>query len=165
MSYTPPPPPPPPPTSGGLVPVGLGTRFGAKLLDWLILLVPNVVISVAVGGAATTFRNSLSGRSVLASMLTTVLAFAYFTWLESSRGQTLGKMAVSIKVVGADGRVPTLDVAMRRNAWLLFPLVPLLGDIAQLVIVVVIAVTISSGPFNRGWHDNFAGGTAVVRTN
>ncbi len=162
MSHTPPP--PPPPTSGGLVPVGLGTRFGAKLLDWLVLLIPNVAIGLVVAGATTSFRSSLDARGVVAAMITTVLSFAYFTLFESSRGQTLGKMAVSIKVVGADGHPPSLEVASRRNAWLLLPLVPVLGDIAQLVVVIVIAVTISSGPFNRGWHDNFAGGTAVVRT-
>lgn len=165
MSDTPPPPPPPPPASGGLVPVGLGTRFGAKLLDWLILVIPNLVIGFVVGGAGLSLRSSLSARSIIAAMMTTVLAFAYFTLLESSRGQTLGKMATSIKVVGPDGNVPTLEVAARRNAWLLLPLVPVLGDLAQFVLVIVIAVTISSGAFNRGWHDNFAGGTAVVRSN
>ncbi|WP_436796218.1 RDD family protein [Actinospongicola halichondriae] len=163
MSYTPPPPPPPPPSPGALVPVGLGTRFGAKLLDWLVLLVPNVILSVVVGGTATSFRSTFTLRGVVAAMLATALTFAYFTFLESSRGQTVGKMAVSIKVVGADGHPPSLEVAARRNAWLLLPLVPVVGDIAQFVLVIVIAVTISSGPFNRGWHDNFAGGTAVVR--
>ncbi len=159
----PPPPPPPPQPSGALVPVGLGTRFGAKLLDWLILLIPNLIISVVIGGAGASFRSSLDGRAVVAAMLSTVVGFAYFTLMETSRGQTLGKMALSIKVVGPDGHLPTLDVAARRNAYLLLSLVPVLGDIAQFVLVIVIAVTISSGPFNRGWHDNFAGGTAVVR--
>lgn len=164
MSHTPPPPPPPAQPTGGLVPVGLGTRFGAKLLDWLILLIPNLVISVVVGGAGMSFRSSLDGRAIIASMMTTVLGFAYFTLLETSRGQTVGKMALSIKVVGPDGHLPTLETAARRNAYLLLPLIPVLGDIGQFVLVIVIAVTISSGPFNRGWHDNFAGGTAVVRT-
>ncbi len=163
MSF-PPPPPPPPPTPAALVPVGLGARFGAKLLDWLVLLVPSLVLSFVVGGVATTIRSTFTIRGVVAAMLTTILAFAYFTFFESSRGQTPGKMALSIKVVGADGHPPTLDVAARRNAWLLAPLVPVIGDVAQFVLVIVIAVTIGSGPFHRGWHDNFAGGTAVVRT-
>jgi hypothetical protein len=54
-------------------------------------------------------------------------------------------------------------VSARRNAWMLLSMVPLLGGLAQLVVVIVIGVTINSDPFKRGWHDNFAGGTAVVR--
>jgi uncharacterized RDD family membrane protein YckC len=72
-------------------------------------------------------------------------------------------MALGYKVVGPDGAHPTPEVSAKRNAWMLLSVVPLLGGLAQLVIVIVIAVTINSDPFKRGWHDNFAGGTAVVR--
>lgn len=146
------------------MPVGLGTRFGAKLIDWIVLVVPTLVLAVVFGGAATAgFRSEFTVRDYLIAAVATLLSYAYFVLLESSRGQTVGKMAVGIKVVGADGHPPTLEVAAKRNVWSIVSLVPLLGDIVQLVLVIVIAVTISSGPFNRGWHDNFAGGTAVVR--
>src|SRR5690349_4924556 len=51
-----PPPPPMPPGMYGYVPVpggrlaGMGARFGGLVLDSLILLVPNVIIGVLVGG-------------------------------------------------------------------------------------------------------------------
>ncbi|MDE0804750.1 MAG: RDD family protein [Acidimicrobiales bacterium] len=161
---SPPPPPPPAPTPGPLEPVGLGTRFGAKLIDWIVLFVPSMVLAVVFGGAATAgFRSEITVRDFIIASVATLLTFAYFVVLESSRGQTVGKMAVGIKVVGPDGHPPTMEVAARRNVWSVVSLVPILGDIVQLVLVIVIAVTISNGPFNRGWHDNFAGGTAVVR--
>ncbi len=146
------------------MPVGLGARFGAKLIDYLILIVPSVILAVTFGEAATVnFRGSFGIRSYIIGVASTLLTFGYFVYLESTRGQTVGKMALSIKVVGPDGHPPTREVAARRNAWAVVSIVPFLGDIVQLVLVIVIAVTIGSGPFNRGWHDNFAGGTAVVR--
>lgn len=161
---SPPPPPPPGPAPDPLVPVGLGTRFGAKLIDWLVLVVPTLVLAVVFGGAATAgFRSEFTVRDYAIATVSTLLSFAYFVLLESSRGQTVGKMALGIKVVGPDGHPPTTETAVRRNVWSIVSLVPILGDIVQLVLVIVIAVTISSGHFHRGWHDNFAGGTAVVR--
>ncbi len=47
---------------------------------------------------------------------------------------------------------------------MLLGILPVLGGVLQFVVVVVIAVTISNDPFKRGWHDNFAGGSAVVRS-
>ena len=85
-------------------------------------------------------------------------------WLESSRGQTVGKMALGFKVVGPDGRVPAPEVALRRNAWLLLGLIPILGGLLSFVAAVAIGVTIANDPFKRGTHDNFAGGSAVVRS-
>lgn len=161
----PPPPPPPPPGGGqpGLEPIGPWPRFGAKLIDFLVLLIPVFIISAIVGGSGTGALNATSGRAILSTIITTALTFAYFVYLESTRGQTVGKMALSFKVIGPDGGNPTTEVAIRRNAYLLLGIVPFIGGLVQLVVVIVIAVTISNDSFKRGWHDNFAGGSAVVR--
>ena len=178
MSDIPPPPPPPPPgqqpppppPSGGYQagpqPVGPWPRFGARFIDALVLLVPSFVIVLLVGGggSGTPFSGEADISGVVAGVVATLVEFAYFVWLEATRGQTLGKMALGYRVVGPGGGLPTTEEAVRRNAWLLLAVVPVLGDLAQLVISIVIGVTISSDPFKRGWHDNFAGGTAVVRT-
>jgi uncharacterized RDD family membrane protein YckC len=162
----PPPPPPPPPAGGaqpGLEPVGPWPRFGAKVIDYLVLLIPFFIISAVIGGDGTGPVGATDGREILAGIVTTVLGYAYFVYLESTRGQTVGKMALSYRVIGPDGAVPSTEMAARRNAYLLLSVIPFVGGIAQFVLVIVIAVTISSDPFKRGWHDNFAGGTAVVR--
>lgn len=173
MSDSPPPPPPPgpdlppPPPSGGgppgLEPVGTWPRFGARIIDYLVLFIPNILISLVIGGTGGNPFAAFGFRAFVATVITTLLSFGYFVYLEANRGQTVGKMALGCKVIGADGRLPTPEVSARRNVWMLLPIVPVIGGIAQFVLVIVIAVTINSDPFHRGWHDNFAGGTAVVR--
>lgn len=160
-----PPPPPPGPPSGGLQSVGPWPRFGARIIDWLVLLIPNLIIGAIIGGGGTPVGMAGGGRAWFAGVIGTLIGFGYFVYLESSRGQTIGKQVLNIKTIGPDGNVPSTDVALRRNAWLLLSIVPILGGLAQFVLAIVIAVTINSDPFNRGWHDNFAGGSAVVRTN
>ena len=80
-------------------------------------------------------------------------------------------MALSLRTEGPDGNPPSLEVAIRRNFWValgILAVVPfvggLIGALAELVIVILIAVTVSNSPTKQGWHDNFAGGTRVVKT-
>lgn len=177
MSDLPPPPPPPPPPSepppgsvpgssagGQLTPVGPWPRFGARIIDGLVLFIPNAIIAaVLTDDTATSFGGVGTGENFAYLLVSTLLGFGYAAWLEASRGQTVGKMALGYKVIGPDGRVPSTDVAMRRNAWLLLGLVPIVGGVLSFVAAVAIGVTIANDPFKRGTHDNFAGGSAVVR--
>jgi uncharacterized RDD family membrane protein YckC len=177
MSDLPPPPPPPPPpgpppgelggapVAGQLVPVGPWRRFVSRFIDGLVLLIPNLVLAaVLTDGSSAGLAGIGSDDDFVYLLLSTALSFAYAVWLEASRGQTVGKMALGIKVIGPDGRLPAPDAAMRRNVWLLLALVPILGGILSFVAAVAIGVTIANDPFKRGTHDNFAGGTAVVRS-
>lgn len=174
MSDQPPPPPPPPPPPGptpgaeagpaALESVGPWPRFGARIIDGLVLFVPNLLVAlVLTGGSSSNFAMGEGFDGFLVGIVTTLIGFGYAVWLESSRGQTVGKMALGIKVIDVQGRVPSPEVAGRRNAWLLLSVIPLLGGLIALVVAIWIGVSISSDPFNRGVHDNFAGGTAVVR--
>lgn len=87
--------------------------------------------------------------------------FGYYVYFESSTGATLGKKLLNIRVVAADGTPPSMEAAAKRNIWMLFGLVPIIGGIAGFIAVIVIAVTINSQPANRGKHDEFAD-TAVM---
>jgi uncharacterized RDD family membrane protein YckC len=178
MSDLPPPPPPPPSEpppeppwpspgspAGQLVPVGPWPRFGARIIDGLVLFIPNAIFAaVLTDESASSFGGVGTGENFVYVLVSTLLGFAYAVWLEASRGQTLGKMALGYKVVGPDGQIPSNDVAMRRNAWLLLGLVPIVGGVLSFVAAVAIGVTIANDPFKRGTHDNFAGGSAVVRS-
>lgn len=172
MSDLPPPPPPPPPptepmpgsSTGQLVPVGPWPRFGARIIDGLVLFIPNAVLAAVLTDDTTTSFSGVGSENIVYLIVTTMLGYAYAVWLEASRGQTVGKMALGIKVIGPDGRVPTSDAALRRNAWFLLGLVPIVGGVLSFVAAVAIGVTIANDPFKRGTHDNFAGGTAVVRS-
>ncbi len=199
---TPPPPPPPggqpgsqpgamPPPSyqggagtGGVgQPADLWLRFGARLIDFVLLMIVNFVVVgiVVVGMLIGTSGGSLSGfgvnngtswaASAVSSILTTLITLAYFTFLESSRGQTVGKMLLKLETRGPDGGRPSVEQALKRNAFTaigILGIIPVLGFIAPLLslaAVIMIAVTINNNPTTRrGWHDDFAGGTTVVRT-
>lgn len=158
-----PPPPQQPGSPYGSVFAGtasLGARIGARLLDILIVAIPaSILLGILGFGTYGMFDTG----SWVGSAITSVLWFAYFVFMESSRGATIGKQVLNLKVISASGAPPSTEEAAKRNIWMLFGLVPLIGGIASLVAVIVIMVTISSDQHNRGYHDTFAG-TAVMRT-
>jgi uncharacterized RDD family membrane protein YckC len=137
---------------------GLGVRFGARLLDTLLIGIPAAIVLGIIGLGTGGF--GMEGW--LGGAITSILWFGYFVYFESNSGATIGKKLLNIKVVGADGNPPTMEAAAKRNVWMLFGLVPILGGIAQLIAVIVIAVTINSNQFNRGKHDEFAGTGVIV---
>lgn len=100
----------------------------------------------------------------LAMLINTIISVAYFAYLESVRGQTLGKQLLKLRVVGPDGGNPTMEQALRRNLWLALGLIPtLLGSLVSIGVVIWIIVTISGAADKRGVHDQW-GDTRVVRT-
>ncbi|MGD9958787.1 RDD family protein [Nocardioides sp.] len=172
MSYTPPPPPDPSaygvPQTGSR-PAELLDRFVARLIDGVLLAVVWVILGVMVVGSVL-----LGGvNSYVAGAATTIILVAlqmgYFIYLESTRGQTLGKMVMKLRVLGATGGNPTVEESARRNIWMalsilgVVPVIGLLSVPAQIVAVIMIAVTINGDTVARlGWHDKFAG-TRVIK--
>jgi uncharacterized RDD family membrane protein YckC len=172
--------PPLKPVPGVGQPADLSSRFLARLIDYVLLFVVDVVIgSVVVLGAIMGYGpgDFVVGttQTYLAGVVSTVISVAiylgYFTAMETFTGQTVGKMLLRLETRGPDGGRPTWEQALRRNLftaiWIL-GLVPgvggLLAWLGSLVAVITIAVTISNNPATRqGWHDDFAGGTRVIR--
>ncbi len=105
------------------------------------------------------------------AVLGAIIYVGYFGFMESTNGRTIGKQTMKLRVLGPNGANPTMEQAVRRNIWMGFGvlgIVPVLGTIvgglASLTAVIMIAVGISSDPVGRqGWHDKFAGGTRVVK--
>ncbi|HEX9683570.1 MAG TPA: RDD family protein [Acidimicrobiales bacterium] len=156
-------PPPPEPVHGTYEKVGPWPRFGARIIDGLILLIPNLVITGIFGGGGL-FSSGFGLGVLIGGLVATAFTMAYSTWFESDRGQTPGKMLLGLRVIGSAGGNPTVEEAFRRNAFLLPSVVPVLGSVVVFVMEVVIGVQISSDPHGRGLHDNFAGGTMVTRS-
>ena len=176
---------PPPvqgPTGGIGQPADLMPRFVARLIDFVLLAVVNgfLVSFVVVGIMLGSDAGSLTGwgvtngtgyaASAVSTVITALITLAYFTLMESSRGQTLGKMLLKLETRGPGGGRPTLEQALKRNAFTainVLTIIPFFGffaGVASLAAVITIAVTINSDTVARhGWHDNFAGGTTVVR--
>jgi uncharacterized RDD family membrane protein YckC len=176
---------PPPPASGynpgapaATRPGELLDRFLARLIDSILLAVVNgiVVTAIIVGAVMGESANGFSGAStvlagIVSSIITTAIYMAYFAYLESSRGQTVGKMVMKLRTLGPDGANPTLEQAVRRNIFMAFGLagvIPvvggLIGGLASLIGVIMIVIGINKDTVNRqAWHDHFAGGTRVVK--
>ncbi|KZE99405.1 RDD family protein [Rhodococcus sp. 05-2254-6] len=139
---------------GGAQPGSLGSRFAARFLDLLILAIVQIILYLILpSGFFGTF---------LMGLATALLGFAYFTLLESSRGQTLGKQLLGLRTLGPAGGLPTQAEAAKRNAFLLLNIVPFVGSFLVIVAYIVVAVTINSSPTKQGKHDEIAGGTQVI---
>lgn len=175
---------PPPPSPGyhpgagphaGSRPGELVDRFLARLIDGVLLAVVYLVASVIVGAAVTGDRGGLyaagAGPAAASAVLGAVIYLGYFTLMESSRGQTVGKTVRRLHTLGPAGGKPTVEQSMRRNIWVaagILGVIPVvgstLGSVLELVAVIMIAVGINHDPIRRqGWHDRFAGGTRVVK--
>ncbi|MGH9422359.1 MAG: RDD family protein [Thermoanaerobaculia bacterium] len=80
---------------------GIGRRFLALLVDSLVTGIPSVtVILIFMGLAAFGARTRYLSPMFLAP---TILAVVYQALMLTARGQTLGKMALRLKVVRPDG--------------------------------------------------------------
>ena len=117
----------------------------------------SLVCGAAFGGGLTT-------GGFVAGLVWGAIVIGYFALMESTRGQTVGKMLMKLKTEGPDGENPSLEMAIKRNIWLALSIIPIIGGLAQLGAVIYIAVTISQSPTHTGWHDTFAGGTRVIKT-
>ena len=85
----------------------LGRRFGAQWVDGLVFMViflPLYFLLFLGAGAAGATPDVGLGLTALLTIGGAALVFLYEGLMLSSRGQTLGKMAVGIKVVTPEGR-------------------------------------------------------------
>lgn len=84
---------------------GFWRRVGAAILDGLILSVPTTLVSAvfASGSISANVTYGYSpGEEAAVNLLGTVIAVAYYAYFEGARGQTLGKMALGLRVIDAD---------------------------------------------------------------
>lgn len=141
-----------------------GARLRAKIIDLKILVavVVGCIIVVLLALAADRSNTGVGvvGGVVLASMILGLVSLLYDPVLVAIRGQTVGKMAMRIRVVCADnGELPGWGRSFGRWAVpgaLLF--VPGVGVLLALVCF----ASLTWDPSRRGWHDRLAG-TVVVK--
>ncbi|MCL4303382.1 MAG: RDD family protein [Anaerolineae bacterium] len=140
--------------------IGFGRRFLAYLIDAILLSVVGNVLGLVVGLAIGVAGAAAGGSSdevgaaaqLVAGCLGFLLGAIYYIGFWATTGQTLGKMALGIKVIGVDGTpVSWGTAAMRYLGYLVSGLVLALGFI-----------WIAFDPRRQGWHDKIAS-TYVVR--
>ena len=88
---------------------GIGIRFVSLVIDSLI-------ISAIFGALATILGFGMMRHgSWSVGLLSCAFYIAYYTYLEGTRGQTIGKMVTKIKVVREDGTPIEMEQAFKRN--------------------------------------------------
>ncbi|MFE1596315.1 RDD family protein [Nocardia sp. NPDC058705] len=146
------------PNFGGVQPADLGIRFGARVIDNLIVSIPLMIVLTLVLGTGT-------GGQAVTGLVATLALYGYFVAMEvTQQGQTLGKKMLGLRVL-APGGAPSLtpEQSLKRNLFTVVSLIPCLGLFASVGLSIYIAVTINNDPNKQGWHDKFAGGTQVVK--
>lgn len=99
----------------------LRSRIIALVIDHFSIYLILAVISIFVGtGMVATisagFWETVNGEQMLFwtyFVLAQIVSFAYFTFLEGSSGQTIGKRMVGIRVVTSKGRITYREAYLR----------------------------------------------------
>lgn len=147
------------PTAAGAVTVGVGRRFGAVIVDGILLYVLFYFIARSFGIATTTYTQGFeSGFSMSgpASLLSMFLGFAYYWILEGTLGATFGKMLFGCKVIMIDGGKCTLGASALRN------ILRIVDSIPYLIPYLLGAILIWTSPNKQRLGDRVAK-TLVVR--
>lgn len=144
---------------------GAGRRFVAQLIDGFILgfvcslvSVPLLLatyrrlVSQALSDPESFSLDALGTAPLLIVLVELLVGFFYYVILHAWRGQTLGKMALGIRVVTESGQVPSLGTSLLRSIGYWLSALPL--DLGYIWILV--------DPNKQGWHDKIAR-TYVVR--
>jgi uncharacterized RDD family membrane protein YckC len=121
---------------------GFWRRFGAVIVDGLVLLVPSAIVTVLVDSTGA------------ANAITTLIGLVYYVALEGGpRGQTVGKMALGIRVYdfrGGGGPIGYGRALVRNLVKYVSGIVVLLGYLWMLW-----------DKEKQTWHDHAAGSVVV----
>jgi uncharacterized RDD family membrane protein YckC len=83
---------------------GIGRRFAALLIDGMLLTVPLIVVFFVLMALAMSGNKNIDPLWFQPAVLLAIVPYiVYEALMLAARGQTLGKMAMKIKVVRADG--------------------------------------------------------------
>jgi uncharacterized RDD family membrane protein YckC len=93
---------------GGLRYARVMTRFGALIVDGLVLQALNIGLRLALGVSlaqsfGTTSTAGVEARLIIVGGLGMLIAASYEIFMVGKFGATLGKMACKLRVVSADG--------------------------------------------------------------
>jgi uncharacterized RDD family membrane protein YckC len=124
----------------------VGERIVAALIDIVVLGIVFIVMALIFGGAQTTTATSAANAEIHAShvsldlagwhfVLYLLLAFSYYFVLELRYGQTLGKRAMSVRVVGVDGAPPRASAILGRTLGRIIDALPVFYLLGFVVLV------------------------------
>lgn len=146
-------------------------RFLARLIDCILVGIVAWILAIVLIAGILFTNGSGYVAGAIGAVIYAVLFLGYFAFLESNRGQTLGKQLMKLHVEGPQGGHPTMEQAIKRNIFMaagILQIIPLIGwllsAVASLGGWIYAAITINNDTAARqGWHDQFAGGTRVIK--
>ncbi|HWC35015.1 MAG TPA: RDD family protein [Mycobacteriales bacterium] len=157
----------PPPGQRVNDPAPMGMRLLARIIDGIILFAVIVPIVLASGLADTSSGNgsasfSIGGANYFKALLIGLaVSGAYEVTMLATRGATVGKMAVGVRVAMLEtGQKPTAQAALVRWG---IPGVAGIIPTGLLGLIVYLSPFFDSSHRNRGWYD-YAAKTIAVRT-
>ncbi len=122
----------------------VGIRFIALLIDGIIIAIISGIITAPLNVPMFTgnftngnFQNVSVTPSIFASaggLISVIIIFLYFTLLQGAYGQTVGKMAVKIKVLKEDGTKIGYVDAFVRTLLLYVDFIPILFLLGAILI-------------------------------
>ena len=147
---------------------GAGSRLGARLIDAVIFAIVAIVLFIVVAVASfgelvddaavddDAIEEAFEGLIVV-PLVVVAVGMLYEVSLTAMKGQTLGKMAVRIRVVGAEsGSVPGWGKAFGR--WFVPSIVSVISLWISFVgfLALVIYASLLWDKRRQGWHDKVA---------
>ena len=157
----------PPPGSGRQY-GGFWLRFLARIIDSLVLLIPSLLVFLLVLG--TSFFTALLGGDLsvltggapmmlVAGLINAIMYAGYEAFTTSTYGGTLGKLALSLRVILPDGGMLSLQQALIRHliyaAGSIVSIIPFAGIFGGLW-TLVDNVSAAFDPQKRALHDRIA---------
>jgi uncharacterized RDD family membrane protein YckC len=145
----------------------MGMRLLARIIDGLLLLAVTLPIVFGLGLVDTSTGNGSASFQIggadyfKALLIGLVISGAYEVTMLSTKGATLGKMAVGVRVAMLEnGLTPTTQAALIRWA---IPAAAGLVPTGLVGLIVFLSPFFDSTHRNRGWYD-YAAKTIAVRT-
>ncbi len=134
-----------------------GKRIAARFIDLILWTVMMSAISAVSGFGMLGIRAGAAlGLSLLSGAIGVAAVISYETLMVSSRGQTIGKAALGIRVVRVDGQPMERADAFKRIALFAVYAVPFLGMIVAGVMGVTSMVMIFSDEKKQALWDKLA---------
>jgi uncharacterized RDD family membrane protein YckC len=142
---------------------GFWSRFGAWIIDFIIvtvvtILIPDTVIWWLWQYPLTyqlldfVFDYTPFGFLGMTPLVWFLLFKIYNIILTGLRGQTLGKMAFGIRVIGRDGQPPGIAIAALREV---------VGKLISLMVIFLGFMWVGWNTRKKGWHDYIASTTVI----
>jgi uncharacterized RDD family membrane protein YckC len=136
--------------------VGVGYRLLALIIDGIVLLIVTCPLSIIAFLANDGDSTEFSGVGTAMNGIAFIVTLLYFAGMEATRGATVGKMALGLRVVKTDGSMPDWGSTIVRNLLRIVDMFP------YFIPYLVGAILVWTSPTRQRLGDRVAG-TMVVR--